>query len=87
MAKINIMGVATGSKNFTVHVVLTEERDIEGSPVDVPLGEAFLDIPEATEMADVKARIVDASQAIMKKHQDSMDKRKDIEEMDFPPIE
>ena len=87
MAKINIMGVRSGSKSFTVHAVLTEAGE-SGTPEDINiLGEAFIEIPESTEMADVKKRIVDAATGIMKKHQDSVDKRHDIEELDFPPIE
>lgn len=87
MAKINIMGVNSGSKSYTAHVVLTKDGP-SGTPEDVIiLGEAFVEIPEATEMADVKKRIVDAATRIMKKHQDSVDKKHDIEELDFPPIE
>lgn len=87
MAVINIASVTSGSKKYTVHVVLTAEPVIdEETPVNV-LGEAFLEIPEGTEMADVKDRIIDTAQGIMKKHKDSLDKRRDLDELDFPPIE
>jgi len=87
MAVINIVNVTTGSKSFTVHVVLTEDQNLDNPEEVVVLGEAFLEMPEGIEMADVKDRIVDAARGILKKHQDSVDKKKDISEMDFPPIE
>ena len=87
MAVINIMGVSTGSKSFTVHVVLTEDQNLDDPGNVVVFGEAFLEMPSGIEMADVKSRIIDAAQGIFKKHQDSVDKKKDIEELDFPPIE
>ncbi|MBA7708676.1 hypothetical protein ES703_117579 [subsurface metagenome] len=87
MAVINIASVQSGSKSYTVHVVLTEGEVVGDQSEVVVLGEAFLEIPEGTEMADVKDLIIKAAQGIMKKHQDSLDKRKDIEELDFPPIE
>jgi len=87
MAVINILNVTTGSKSFTVHVALTKDQNLEDPDEVVVLGEAFLEMPEGIEMADVKSRIVDAAQAILKKHQDSVDKKKDISELDFPSIE
>lgn len=87
MAKINIMGVRSGSKDYTVHVVLTEQQEVEGEPVDAPIGEAFVAISQGTEMADVKAQIVDAANGIMDAHRDAQNKRKDIEELEFPVIE
>lgn len=87
MAKINIAGVRKGDKNFTVHVILTEPRDIEGQTADLPIGEAFVAIPHGTEMPDIKDRIVDAAQGVMKAHRDAQDKRKDIEELEFPEVE
>jgi len=87
MAKINIAGVRSGSKDYQVHVVLTETQTVEGEAQEVPIGEAFVLILEGTEMADVKDKIVDASEKIMDKHKDSLDKRKDIEELKFPEIE
>lgn len=87
MAVINIAGVRSEGKGYTVHVVLTAEPVIDQeTPIDV-FGEAFVEIPEATEMSDVKDRIIEAAREIMKKRQDSIDKRKDLEELDFPPIE
>lgn len=86
MAKIVIGGVRSGSKDYTVHVVLTEQQEVEGQMVDVPIGEAFVLIPQGTEIADVKDKIVDAANQIMDRHKDSLDKRKDIEELEFPEI-
>ena len=86
MAVINIMGVTTGSKSFTVHVVLTEDQNPDDPEKMVVFGEAFLEMPEGIEMEDVKSRIIDAAQGILKKHQDSVDKKEDILELDFPPI-
>jgi len=87
MAKINISGVKSGSKDYTVHVVLTEKQDFEGEEQEVPIGEAFVIIPEGTERADIKDKIVDTAKKIMDKHRDALDKRKDIEELEFPEIE
>lgn len=86
MAKINIMGVKSGSKDYTVHVVLTEQQQVEGQPQEMPIGEAFPTIPQGTEMADVKDIIVDAAEKILDAVKDAKDKRKDIEELDFPDI-
>ncbi len=86
MAIVNIAGVQSGSKSFTVHVVLTKDPVVDEQSDVVVFGEAFVEIPEGTETADVKTRIIDAAQGIMKKHQDSADKKRDISEMDFPPI-
>lgn len=86
MATIKIAGVGTGSKDYTVHVVLTEEQEVDGQPTDAPIGEAFIVIPQGTEMADVKDKIIKAATGIMKAHKDALDKRRDIEELDFPPI-
>lgn len=86
MAKINIAGVRSGSKDYTVHVILTEQQKVEGETVDAPIGEAFVDIPQGTEMADVKAKIIDAGNQMMDRHKDSQNKRKDIEELEFPVI-
>ncbi|MBA7672193.1 hypothetical protein ES703_80367 [subsurface metagenome] len=86
MANIHIIGVNSGSKSYTVHVVLAETANPE-DPGDVTvLGEAFVELPEAAEMTDVWDKIIDAAHGIMKKHKDSADKRRDIEELDFPPI-
>lgn len=86
MAEIRIMGVTMGSKDYTVHMVLTEEREEEGQLVDMPLGEAFLSILHGTKMADVKTQIIDAATGIMKAHKDALDKKQDISELEFPPI-
>jgi len=87
MAEINIVGVRTGSKEFTVHIALIESQEGEGESAVNVLGEAFLEIPEATEMADVKGKIIDAATGILNAHKDAQNKKKDIEELDFPPIE
>jgi len=87
MAKINIMGVRSGSKDYTVHVVLTEQQEVEGQMTDVPLGEAFVLIPQETEKADVKDKLVEAAKGIMDRHKDAQNKRKDIEELEFPEVE
>ena len=86
MARINITGVSMGSKDFTVHMVLTEEQEVDGQMVDNIFGEAFVLIPHMTEMADVKTKIVDAATGIMKSHKDAVQKKLDIKEIDFPPI-
>jgi len=86
MAKINIMGVRAGSKDYTVHVVLTEQVEVEGQMINNPIGEAFVAIPQDTEMADVKDKIVDAANKIMDAHKDAQSKRKDVEELEFPEI-
>ena len=86
MAKINIVGVRSGSKDYTAHIVLTEQQEVEGQMTDIPLGEAFVSIPQGTEMADVKAKVVDAANGIMKAHKDAQDKRRDIEELGFPEV-
>jgi len=87
MAKINIAGVKSGSKDYTIHVILTEQQEVEGEIQDMPIGEAFVTIPQGTEPADVKDKIVDAANKIMDAHKDAQDKRKDIEEIEFPEIE
>ena len=86
MAKINIAGVKSGSKDYTVHVILTEPQESEGRTWEQAIGEAFVLIPEGTEPADVKDKIVDAADKIMDRHKDAQDKRKDIEELEFPEI-
>ncbi len=86
MAKINIMGVKSGSKDYQVHVVLTEEIEIEGETVDNPIGEAFIPIAHGTSEVDIKDKILDAANKIMDKHKDSINKRADIETIDFPEI-
>lgn len=87
MAKIVIGGVKSGSKDYTVHIILTETQMVDLQDTEVPLGEAFITIPQGTEPADVKDKIVDAANKIMDKHKDALDKRKDIEEIEFPEIE
>ena len=87
MAKINIAGVSSGSKDYTTHVVLTEDNEPGAEFPFTILGEAFVEIPWPTEPADVKVLIVDAAQGIMKKHKDAVDKKADLSEIDFPPIE
>jgi len=86
MAEITIVGVRSGSKDYTIHIVLTEDQDIEGESPVLVLGEAFLEIAEGTEMADVKTKIIDAATDIMKHHKDAIDKKHDLNELDFPPI-
>ena len=65
MAYISIMSVTTGSRSFTVHVVLTKDQNIDDPDKVVVYGEAFLEMPEGIEMADVKNRIVDAAHGIL----------------------
>lgn len=86
MAKIVIAGVKKGEKNYTVHVVLTEPQQTEMGLVDVALGEAFVPAPHGMEMADIRDRIKDAAEGIMDAHKDALDKKRDIEECEFPEI-
>lgn len=86
MAKIRIDGVFNEGSNYTAHVALIESQMVEGVEAEMPLGEAFVNFPSGTEMADVKKKIIKAAEGIWKSHQDALDKRKDIEELEFPPI-
>lgn len=86
MAKINIMGVKRGSQNYTIHIVVTEPQDIEGEIENVPIGEALITISHTLEAADIKDRIVDAAKGVMDAHKDAENKRRDIEEFEFPEI-
>lgn len=86
MAKVNVSGVRKGDNNFTVHLVLTETQEVDGEPQEIAIGEGFIPIPHGMEMADVKGRLVDAAQQIMDAHKDAQQKRKDIEELEFPEI-
>ena len=87
MAKIQVVGVKRGAGNYTVHIILTQSQVIAGQLQDLPIGEAFVPFPHNTEMADIKDRIVDAAKGIMDAHKDAQNKRKDIEELEFPEVE
>ncbi|KKM82112.1 hypothetical protein LCGC14_1322910 [marine sediment metagenome] len=86
MATIRIVGVGYSGSNYTVNVIMTETQQIDSQDHEVSLGEATIRIPSDTEMADIKDKIVDAAQGIMDAHSKAKDKRKDIEELDFPEI-
>ena len=86
MAKIKISGVGYDQSNYTVMVTLVETRTEEGKEVETPIGEAAVRFPLGTEMADIKYKIVDAAEGIMDAHKNALDKRRDIEELDFPEI-
>lgn len=87
MAKINIMGVRAGEGNHQVHVVLTEQQDIEGQPQDVPLGEAFVTFPDGTKPTKVKADIIKAAQGIIAKAKEAKKIRERLQQVEFPEIE
>ncbi|MBA7648415.1 hypothetical protein ES703_56201 [subsurface metagenome] len=86
MAIINIAGVSSHNKSYTAHIVLTKDADPGDPTVVVVLGEAFVEIPQGIEKEDVKALIVDASQSIFDKHRDALNRRHDLDELEFPPI-
>lgn len=86
MAKINIVGVGKGEKNYVVHIVITEPQEVDGEIEEKAIGERFVPIPHGLEMKDIKDRIVKAANLAMDAHKDAIDKRKDIEELEFPEI-
>ena len=57
MPKINIAGVKSGNGINEIHLVLTETQQVEGQNVEVPIGEAFIPIPEGTTKARTKSII------------------------------
>ena len=87
MAKIVISGVSYDQSNYTVHVVLTELQNVDDQEEETAIGEAFLRFPSTTEMPDIEAKIIDAARGIMKAHKNSLDKKRDIQELPFPPID
>jgi len=87
MAKINIMGVKRGDINHQVHVVLTEQQEIEGEPQEIPLGEAFVVIPDGMKPAKAKTMIIGAAQGIMAKHKEATKIRERLQQVEFPEIE
>lgn len=86
MAKIKIMGVGYDQSNYTVQVQVTDIQTLEGEDAEASLGEAVVRFPTGTEMEDVKTKILDAAKLILKAYQNARDKRKDIEELEFPDI-
>ena len=86
MAKIRINGVSYDQSNYTVMLSVTETRVVEGEDTESPIGEAAIRFPSSTEINDIKSRIIDAAEGIMKAHKNAKDKRKDIEELEFPEI-
>lgn len=87
MAKIHIASVDNNETTYSVLIALTETQTIEGEDMEVPIGEATITFPHKTETADVKGKIVDAAQAIFKAHQNALDKKKDLEELELPDIQ
>ena len=86
MARIVIAGVSYDQVDYHVLVTLVEAHPFEGEDVDVPLGEAAVRIPGGMEIADIKKVIVKEAEKIMDAHRNALDRRKDIEEIDFPDI-
>lgn len=86
MAKIKVAGVSYDQSNYTIMVTLVESRVIEGDDVDVPLGEASVRFPSGMPMDDIKKLVVKTAEQISKAHHNSVDKGKDISELDFPDI-
>lgn len=86
MATIKILSVSNDETTYSVLIALMESQTIEGEPVDIPIGEATITFPHRTETADVKDKIIDAAQGIMKAHQNARDKKKDLEELELPEI-
>lgn len=87
MAKIKVTGVGYDNSSYQILVVLTEQAEVEGELMERPLGEASIRVSSDTEMSDIKDKIVDAAQGIMDAYKKASDKRKDIEEFEFPEIE
>ena len=86
MAKIKIGGVRYGNCNYSTMIYLVETHIENDQEVEVPLGEAGVTFPSKTEMSDVRDMIIDTAQKIMSAHKDALDKKHDIEELEFPPI-
>jgi len=86
MAKINIMGVKRGDDNHVINITLTEPQMIEGEEQQVPLGEAFIPVPDGTKPAKVKQLIIAAGKGIMTKHKQAVNYRQKLEKVEFPEI-
>jgi len=86
MAKIVIAAVSNAESTYSVLFTLTETQTIEGEELPVPIGEATVTFPYDTPMDEIKKKIIKAAQGIMKSHQDAQDKRKDLDEVDWPDI-
>jgi len=86
MAKINIASVTNGGSVYTALIVLTETHTVDGQELPFPLGEATITFPHDTPMEDVRDKIIDTAQNIMKAHQNARDKKADLEELELPDI-
>lgn len=86
MAKIHIASVDNNAFIYSVLINLTEVQTVEGEDIEVPIGEATVTFPHGTEMADIKTKIIDAAQGIFKAHKNALDKKADLEELEFPEI-
>lgn len=86
MAKIHIASVTNDKFTYTVLITLMETQTIEGEDMDVSLGEATITFPHDTPMEEIQKHIVKDAQDIMKAHQNALDKKHDLEELDLPDI-
>lgn len=87
MARIHIASVNNDESFYTVLIALMETQTVEGEDIDAPIGEATIRFPHDTPMEEVKKRIIKAAQDIFKAHQNALDKKKDLEELELPEID
>lgn len=86
MAKIYIASVSNDEATYSVLTVLTEEQVVEGTPTEVPIGEATLTFPKDAPMETMKKAIIKAAQGIQDAHKDAKDKKQDLTGVDWPDI-
>ena len=86
MAKIVIAGVNQGVDRYTVHVVLTEQKEVEGKKEDVPIGEAFVPFTNGTKAGKEKLAILKAAEGIKQRSGEAAKKRVALEKIDYGEI-
>jgi len=87
MARIEIGRVVKAGDNYRIQVILTQTQMGNNGNEKIPLGEAFISVPLAMEMEDIRRRIIDIANQLMKAHKEALDKKREIERLSFPEIE